>query len=114
MAHEHSHHRERTEIEIIWLRSRPDELATKHDLAHALHIILMNAQQLETLLNNQTTQIGKIAKEQSDRFDALVAANKVLQAAIDAGNLTPEIDAAAAKVQSALDNLDASIPDAPA
>lgn len=75
----------------------------------------MTPQQLETLLNNQTTQVGKIAKEQSDRFDALVAANKVLQDIIDAGGtgITPAIEAAAANVQTALDNLDASIPDAP-
>lgn len=73
----------------------------------------MTPQQLETLLNNQTTQIGKIAKEQSDRFDALVAANKVLQDLLDAGGtITPAIETAAAGVQTALDSLDASIPDA--
>lgn len=71
-------------------------------------------QQLEALLNNQTTQIGKIAKEQSDRFDALTAANKVLQDLVDAGGaITPAVEAAAAGVQTALDNLDAAIPDAP-
>lgn len=75
----------------------------------------MTSQQLETLLNNQTTQIGKIAKEQSDRFDAVVAANKVLQDLIDAGGtITPALETAAANSQAALDALDASIPDAPA
>ncbi len=74
----------------------------------------MTPAQLESLLNNQTTQIGKIAKEQSDRFDALTAANKVLQDLIDAGGtITPAIESAAASVQTALDTLDASIPDAP-
>lgn len=88
-------------------------LATKSDLKALELKLLMNASQLETLLNNQATQIGKIAKEQSDRFDALTAANKVLQDLITAGDLSPAIDAAAKNVQAALDNLDASIPDAP-
>lgn len=75
----------------------------------------MTPKELETLLNNQTTQIGKIAKEQSDRFDAVVAANKVLQDLIDAGGtITPALEAAAENSQAALDALDASIPDAPA
>lgn len=75
----------------------------------------MTDQQLETLLNNQATQVGKIAKEQSDRFDALTAANKVLQDLIDAGGtITPAVETAAGNVQTALDNLDGAIPDAPA
>jgi multidrug resistance efflux pump len=74
----------------------------------------MDAKQLETLLNNQTTQIGKISKEQSDRFDKLSAEVKRLQDLIDAGGtIGPEIETAATNVQAALDNLDASIPDAP-
>lgn len=75
----------------------------------------MNNQQLEALLNNQTTQIGKIAKEQSDRFDVLTAEIKKLTDLIDAGGtITPAIETAATAVQTALDALDASIPDAPA
>lgn len=74
----------------------------------------MTPSQLEALLNNQTTQINKISKEQSDRFDAVTAANKALQELIDAGgSITPAIETAAANVQTALDNLDAAIPDAP-
>lgn len=74
----------------------------------------MTPQQLETLLNNQTTQIGKIAQEQGDRFDVLVARNKELQDLIDAGGtITPAIETAAGAVQTALDNLDAAIPDQP-
>lgn len=75
---------------------------------------MLTPKELETLLNNQTTQIGKIAKEQSDRFDAVTAANKVLQDLIDAGGaITPAVETAAGNVQTALDDLDASIPDAP-
>lgn len=75
----------------------------------------MTPQQLETLLDNQTTQIGKIAKEQSDRFDVLSAEIKALKELIDAGGtIGPAIEAAATRTQAALDSLDASIPDAPA
>ena len=75
---------------------------------------MMTEQQLETLLDNQTTQVGKIAKEQSDRFDAVTAANKALQAIIDAGGtITQAVQDKAAALQSALDTLDAAIPDAP-
>jgi len=74
----------------------------------------MTAQELEVSLNNKTTQIGKIAKEQSDRFDAVTAANKVLQDLIDAGGaITPAVETASAGLQAAIDSLDAAIPDAP-
>lgn len=75
---------------------------------------LMNDAELGVLLDKMTEQSGKIAKEQSDRFDAVVAANKVLQDIIDAGGvITPATEAKAATLQAALDSLDASIPDAP-
>lgn len=74
----------------------------------------MTPQELETLLDNRTTQLNKVAKEQSDRFDAVTAANKVLQDLIDAGGtITPGIVAAAERLGTALDSLDAAIPDAP-
>lgn len=96
---------------FAWFKSCAG-LATKKDLKELELKLTMNAQQLETLLNNQTTQIGKISKEQSDRFDALTAANQKLQELIENGEVTPAIEAAAAGVQTALDNLDAAIPDA--
>lgn len=75
----------------------------------------MTPTELATLLDNRNTQVNKIAKEQSDRFDAVVAANKVLQDLLDAGGggITPAIEAAAAALGTSLDNLDAAIPDAP-
>lgn len=74
----------------------------------------MTPQELETLLDNRNTQVAKIAKEQSDRFDAVVAANKVLQDLIDAGGaITPAVIAAAERLGTSLDTLDAAIPDAP-
>ncbi len=89
--------------------------ATRHDLHEMEKRLMMTSDQLEKLLDNQTTQIGKIAKEQSDRFDALTKAVADLQAIIDAGGtITPAVETAVANVQTALDSLDASIPDAPA
>lgn len=89
-------------------------VVTKQDLIEMEQRMAMTSAQLETLLNNQTTQIGKIATEQSDRFDKVTAALKVLQDLIDAGGaITPAIETASAAVQTALDSLDASIPDAP-
>lgn len=97
--------------EFEWFKAG---LATKQDLEQWKKEIVMTSQQLEALLNNQTTQIGKIAKEQSDRFDALSVKITELQAMIDAGGaITPAIETASAAVQTALDSLDAAIPDAP-
>lgn len=76
--------------------------------------LLMTQQELTELLDKQTTQIGKVAKEQSDRYDALSAEIKRLQDIINAGGeITPELKAASDRVQVALDELDAAIPDAP-
>jgi len=75
---------------------------------------MLTPQQLEDALDKMTIQTGKIAKEQSDRFDAVVAANKELQAIIDAGGtITPAVEAKAAALQAKLDELDAAIPDPP-
>ena len=113
LVHELRELRELKKQEFEWFKSHAG-LATKQDLKEMEKRMAMTSQQLETLLNNQTTQIGKVAKEQSDRFDALTAKIKELQDLIDAGGaITPEIEAAATNVQTALDNLDASIPDAP-
>ncbi len=88
--------------------------ATKQDLLEMEKRLMMTSDQLETLLNNQTTQIGKIAKEQADRFDTLTAAFNALQALIDAGGtISAKVETAAANVQAALDSLDAAVPDAP-
>lgn len=83
-------------------------------LAAMEKIILMTSQQLETALNNNTTQIGKIALEQSTRFDALTETIRLLNEQIgQGGGVTPGVETAQANVQTALDNLDAAIPDAP-
>lgn len=87
--------------------------ATKHDLEKLEKLITMTEQELSDLLDRQTTQIGKIAKEQSDRFDALTLKIKELTDAINSGELPAGLAEKATAVQAALDSLDAAIPDAP-
>ncbi len=65
-------------------------------------------------LKTLQSQVGKVATEQSDRFDALTKEIADLKAAIDAGGtVTPEVEAAYNDVQTALQSLDDTIPDAP-
>jgi len=74
----------------------------------------MTQVELSAALDKLTVQVGKVAKEQSDRFDALSAEIKRLTDIINAGgDVTPEVTAALGSVQVALENLDQSIPDAP-
>jgi uncharacterized protein YgbK (DUF1537 family) len=76
--------------------------------------IIMTNTELTVALDNQKTQIGKIAKEQSDRFDALTKTIADLNAIITAGGDVPTtVTDALAATQAALDSLDAAIPDAP-
>jgi exonuclease VII large subunit len=99
--------------EFEWFKSH-HELATKHDLiAMRERIIDMNAKQLADALDQMTTQTGKIAKEQSDRFDTLTKAIADLNAEIANGDVTPEVEAKQTALKAALDSLDAAIPDAP-
>ncbi len=87
--------------------------ATKADVEKLEKLIVMKEEELEALLDKQTTQIGKIAKEQSDRFDVLTAKIQELTDAINAGEVKPSLVEKATAVQTALDSLDAAIPDAP-
>jgi seryl-tRNA synthetase len=75
--------------------------------------IIMNQQELAAGLKAIQTQVGKVATEQANRFDALTAKVTELQAAIDAGTVTPEVTDAMTGVQTALQTLDDVIPDAP-
>ena len=65
-------------------------------------------------LNKLNQQKLKIAKEQSDRFDAVTARIKELEDAIANATVTDEVKTAFAGLQEAADALDATIPDAPA
>ncbi len=75
---------------------------------------MLTSKELEDGLRSIQNQVGKVAKEQSDRFDALSKEITDLQAVIAAGgNTTPEVEAALKDVQTALQALDDTIPDAP-
>lgn len=75
--------------------------------------IIMTQAELSAALDKLTAQVGKVAAEQSTRFDTLTAEVKRLTDIINAGEVTPEVAAALATVQTALQNLDDAIPDAP-
>ncbi len=69
---------------------------------------------LATGLTQFQTQIGKVAQEQSDRFDALTKTIADLQAVIAAGGtVSPDVENAFTNVKTALQALDDTIPDAP-
>ncbi len=83
-------------------------------MERSLEKLTMTQVELSAALDKLTVQVGKVAKEQSDRFDALSAEIKRLTDIINAGgDVTPEVTAALASTQAALDSLDAAIPDAP-
>ena len=92
--------------------SRPDPIHN-HDVVKMLKQIIMTQAELAAGLKTLAAQQGKIAKEQSDRFDVLTKKIADLEAAINAGEVQPEVTAAFAEVQAAAQSLDDSIPDAP-
>jgi len=93
--------------------SRPDPIHN-HDVVKMLKQIIMNQAELAAGLKTIQTQVGKVAKEQSDRFDALTAKIKELTDIINAGgDVTQEVTDALAGVQTAMNDLDNTIPDAP-
>lgn len=90
-------------------------LAALETQEHKLKEIIMTQAELAAGLKTIQTQVGKVAKEQSDRFDALSKEIADLKDVITAGgDVTPEVTAALADVQTALQSLDDTIPDAPA
>ncbi len=74
----------------------------------------MKTAELAAALDALTLQEGKIAKEQSDRFDVLTQKIKDLTDAIGNADVDPTVVTALAGLQAAADSLDQSIPDAPA
>jgi len=74
----------------------------------------MTQVELAAGLKTIQTQVGKVAREQSDRFDALSKEIAELKVIIEAGDaVTPEVAQALTDVQNALQALDDTIPDAP-
>lgn len=65
-------------------------------------------------LRKLKAQQNKIAKEQSDRFDAQLAKIAALEAAIANAPVTAEVENALTELKAATQALDDTIPDAPA
>ncbi len=102
----------------------PNRLVTLHDLEEVAGRLMWRLAQIEKA--NQMTeqeliaqlaalklQIGKVAQEQSTRFDTLTTTIANLTTQINSGEVKPEVAAALADVQTALQALDDTIPDAP-
>jgi len=87
--------------------------ASLRHLTKEIEKIIMTQLELSVALDKLTAQVGKVAKEQSDRFDALTAKIKDLTDIIEAGEVTTEVATALANVQSALTAMDEAVPDAP-
>ena len=84
-------------------------------LNEKLKDIIMTQKELADGLTALTAQQGKIAKEQSDRFDAQALKIQELTDAINAGGtVTPEVQTALDGLKAATQALDDTIPDAPA
>ena len=97
-----------------WFKSH-SEFVTKSDLENTERKILMNQAELAAGLKTITAQVGKVAAEQAGRFDTLTAKIKELTDIINAGgDVSQEVTDALAEVQTALQSLDDTIPDAPA
>jgi len=87
---------------------------TRKDLAKLERLIRMTQAELAEGLLAIQTQVGKVATEQSDRFDALSQTIAELEAIIAAGaDATPAVVAALDAVKTSLQALDDTIPDAP-
>lgn len=76
-------------------------------------LIMITKQELEAGLKAVAAQQGKIAKEQSDRFDALTAKIKALQDALDASDVPQGVEDAFNELKTAAQALDDVVPDAP-
>ena len=69
--------------------------------------------QVNADLKALSVQSEKIAAEQAKRFDDLTAVIVKLTDQINAGEVTPEVEASLAELQTRLQSLDDTIPDAP-
>lgn len=77
------------------------------------HIMATQAELAEELKKLKAQQ-NKIAKEQSDRFDALTGRIADLEAAVANAPVTAEVESALTELKAAAQALDDTIPDAPA
>lgn len=88
--------------------------ATKLDLAEMEKRMARTQAELAADLDNLTKQSAKIAKEQSDRFDALSTKIQELTDLLNAGgSVSDEVETKLAELKLAQQSLDDAIPDAP-
>lgn len=73
----------------------------------------MTQDEITAELQKLRTQNKKIAKEQSDRFDAVEAARKALEDLINSGAAKPELVEAMTSLRTEMQEFDDVIPDAP-
>jgi hypothetical protein len=79
-------------------------------LNHMQRTIAMNQQELIDALNGVNEAVGKVGTETT----ALLAEVQALKDAIEAGTVTPEVEAALAAVVARVKAVDDLVPDAPA
>lgn len=86
----------------------------QQEIINKLNLMAQTQTELAAQLHANALQAEKIAAEQQKRFDDVTAQLDALKAQIDSGAITSDLQAAAAELQTRLDALDATIPDAPA
>lgn len=86
-------------------------LATKQQIEQLEKIMALNQTQLEEKLKAMSLQSDKIAAEQSKRFDDLTEVINKLKEQIEAGNVSPEVEATLGELETKLQSLDDTIPD---
>lgn len=87
---------------IRWIKSHCLP-ATKHDLNKLKELIIMNNAELVEKLNALEARANKIIGE----------VQKLLEALANAGNVSPEVESAVARVETVIGTLDDLNPDAP-
>jgi hypothetical protein len=100
---------------LDWLGwERLSETRARHKQTIDLLILMAKTQtQVNADLKALSLQSDKIAAEQAKRFDDLTAVIVKLTEQINAGEVTPEVEASLAELQTKLQSLDDTIPDAP-
>lgn len=97
---------------LDWLGwERVSEIRARHE--QLINLMAKNQTQLNADLKALSIQSEKIAAEQAKRFDDLTAVITKLTDQINAGEVTPEVEASLAELQTKLQSLDDTIPDAP-
>ncbi len=100
---------------LDWLGwERVSKTNKRHDeIIKRLDIMAKTQNELLNDLKALSVQSDKIAVEQAKRFDDLTEVIRKLTEQIEAGTVSPEVEASLAELQTKLQSLDDTIPDAP-